>query len=730
MMNTSGRLQKDVVSTIHALADGFKLLTAPIRLTDKITGSFARTLELFIAYKFARLVMGGIGWLDRLVAGWVAVGEAATAAGAAQARALEMGAAGGAANVVGASATGTAVGAALATRRAAAQAAQAERTSALAARIGPYTRTGVQLGTEAEVAGIGGAAAVATTRVTNLKGALFGLAGKTFITTLVLQQVLTHQGFLETQAGRAARNLGARQPNPANPPSTETPGPLGFFQHPIRTFFTSPRLNEAAAKEAQRLYDAMQNQIIKALQHSRFAFRMPVLSQGRAVPGVLQGIFNEWDRKLKGIHDQGRQIFGGIRRVHQIRQKFDLTPIEQLNSAQAALTRSTADDVKAAREVVARVKNAMDRGVLHGQALLQALGLEASALSTIWSAEDTAAQKRAARVQAMVDPLRLEVQLSREQATGSSTVGTLKELRAAAQKALASGKLTMQQQKDAWDRIASLNSEIKDALKGADVTFQVPARLQLALAQDEALGRSTRQDLLKIKAAILHFIATHKKNIGALVDAYNQLSDVNQQLGQAAQSFTVPAQLAFNLARDTALGRNTRKDLLAIRKAILRFIHTHKGNLAALTDAYNQLADINQQLGATAQTALGLFKQASTRALTQGLGLTAEQRAALRARLSQLGPGGTIPGSGVGAAGYAIDPNTGRPLARHRDRGATGGAGGGGGGGRPAVVNATIDLNVYIDGKQVEATVTKRQQKRRRRNPGSRRGPNAGAVTA
>jgi hypothetical protein len=122
-------------------------------------------------------------------------------------------------------------------------------------------------------------------------------------------------------------------------------------------------------------------------------------------------------------------------------------------------------------------------------------------------------------------------------------------------------------------------------------------------------------------------------------EALQQIISLNQQIKDAAtnavQTFTVPARLALNLARDTALGRSTTKDLLAIRKAILRFIATHRHNLAALTDAYNQLADINQQLGSSAQSALGgSSRQAPGRSIASWvLGLTPEQRAALRAQV-------------------------------------------------------------------------------------------------
>lgn len=267
--------------------------------------------------------------------------------------------------------------------------------------------------------------------------------------------------------------------------------------------------------------------------------------------------------------------FGGAPSATVWTKKFNLRWGEQLAQAQAALTQTTTDDVAAAKQVVARIKSLMAQGRLKGAALLQALGLEASAMSTIWSAEDAAAQKRAqaaqaaqqriqAQIQDSIDPLRLEVALSRDQALGHSIRKDLLRLRAAAEKALRSGKLSLDQQRQAWDQIASLN----------------------------------------------------------------------QQLA-------------------------------------------------------------NQSNAATAQ-----FKQASTRALTAGLHLTAAQRRELRARLSQLGPGGTRPRDGEGAFGYEIGRN-----------------------GRPIHVHTTVKL----DGKKVASSTTKHQQQRRRRNSSQRRGPNTGA---
>lgn len=361
---------------------------------------------------------------------------------------------------------------------------------------------------------------------------------------------------------------------------------------------------------------------------------------------------------------------------------FALTSAEEIAQARAQLTRGTQDDVKAAREVVARIKKAIAGGHLHGKALQQALQLEAEALGTIWSAEDAAAQKRAARAQAAkeriqkqieaaMDPVRLELALARAELSGSTpaVIRALKALRANARKMLESGKLSAQQQITEIQQIISLNQQIKDAATQATVQFQVPAKL------------------------------------------------------------------ALRLARDQALGRDTTKDLLSIRKAILHFIKTHRKNIAALTDAYNQLAAINEQIGGSVSSAFGFFKKASVKALTANMGLTAEQRRQLEQRLSQVGPGGTVPGTGVGAAGFVIGPD-GRPIKP----------------GRPPTIKAQeaqtvsparlarilerlerlADRPIYlvVDGKVLATSTTKNQQHHRRRNPSSRRGPNAATATA
>ncbi len=247
-------------------------------------------------------------------------------------------------------------------------------------------------------------------------------------------------------------------------------------------------------------------------------------------------------------------LFGGAKPMTQYFKQFQLGFAQQLAQVQASLTRSTADDVTAAKQVVGRIKTLISEGRLRGPALVQALSLEASALSTIWSAEDAAAQKRAAaataakakiaaQIQNSIDPLRLEVALSRDQSRGANTTADLKALRAAAEKAIASGKLTLAQQKQAYDQITSLNTAIKDSIQQGVKAFIEPLRLQVALAREQAFGTDTTKTLKAMKAAALKAVRSGKYSGQALIDLYNQIASINQQLGSSLPKLprSVPA---------------------------------------------------------------------------------------------------------------------------------------------------------------------------------------------
>lgn len=732
-MNESGRLQRDVKTITGDTVAVFKTLGQVIGIVDKVTGSFANTLKILVALKFASILAGWLGALEQLSLKWKAVAASATAAKAAEEGALL----GGGAVVAGAARAETAgvAAGALTSRSVLSSREAATANNAINKSLGRDVEASVSKGL---TAGVVAGASVAQTKLGGLKGTLAGLAskpiaiaialtfippnkgGKDFLSQIGLGKLgsLPIIGPLDQQVARLTKtvlDLNQKLPRflrvplppttplrPLTPDTTFSFGGQKFIAGTAQAFqaLTSagaklPDIANVTAKQelkaalaldkgakeskavAKRVAEAIQaiNEANAPLvqggiftpQARRFPRTGSIVPPPFQAPGFVPpppDLPKPLPRLTKGFRDFGKAI--------RVWTTFQLTLAENLAQARASLTQGTADDVAAAKEVVARVKRAIDQGHLSGKSLLAALQVESSALSTIWSAEDAAAQKRAAAAQAAkdkivqqiqnaIDPLKLEVALSRAEAFGKPILPPLKALLRAAEaglrKAIAAHNLELEN--EALQQIASLKQQIKDARTTATQTFELSPRLQLALARDQALGIDPTKDLLKAKAAIL------------------------------------------------------------------KFIRTHKHNLAALTAAYQQLGDINQQLGSTARSAIGLFKQANTRALTKGLGLTDAQRAVLRARFSQLGPGQTTPGIGTGAAGFAIDPETGRPIGRQARQGSGRAAIGGRVGGR-GEQNPVIDLNVYIDGKQVEATVTRRQQKRRRRNPSQRRGPNAG----
>jgi hypothetical protein len=86
------------------------------------------------------------------------------------------------------------------------------------------------------------------------------------------------------------------------------------------------------------------------------------------------------------------------------------------------------------------------------------------------------------------------------------------------------------------------------------------------------------------------------------------------------------------------------------------------------------------------------FKHANSNAVLAGLGLSADQRRALRERITQIGSGGTVPGSQSAAFSGA------------------------------GTVNVVLHNNIDLDGRAVSRSVTKHQQKDAKTKTKSRRG--------
>lgn len=168
---------------------------------------------------------------------------------------------------------------------------------------------------------------------------------------------------------------------------------------------------------------------------------------------------------------------------------------------------------------------------------------------------------------------------------------------------------------------------------------------------------------------------------------------------KAAEAFNVPLGLQVADARAQALGKSETAILNKIKGVAEKALKSGRLGLQGQLDAWNEIANINGQLKNSAASALNGFKQANVDKIARSVGLTGAMAKKLKAQLSQLGPGGTIPSKGVGAFGQII--------------GATGG---------PIIVHT----HVHLGQKEVGRAVTRVQQKDRNRNPTQRRGPHAG----
>lgn len=247
---------------------------------------------------------------------------------------------------------------------------------------------------------------------------------------------------------------------------------------------------------------------------------------------------------------------------------------------------------------------------------------------------------------------------------------------------------------------ASLTKTQTDDLAAARATV---AYIKKVLAKDK-LSHSARLAAIQAESGALGILwqaqtDAENKAKAAAQAAKQKAAAAAAKIKAAAAQYNTPLALQVADARAQALGLPDKAILLKIKKAALKAIRSGKKSLQGQLDAWNVIASVNDQLKSSATTGLNGFKQASTRALTANLGLTAAQRAELRARLSQRGPGGTVPGKGVGAGGYVIGAND-----------------------RPIVIHHTTKL----DGKVVERNTTRHQQRRERRSSHQRRGPHAG----
>lgn len=253
--------------------------------------------------------------------------------------------------------------------------------------------------------------------------------------------------------------------------------------------------------------------------------------------------------------------------------------------------------------------------------------------------------------------------------------------------------------------------------------------LELRLAQAQVAGNIANQrSILLSEAKILKAEAAQAKTLKArtqftqqlasledqirgfnqkTTDATKKASDASKKRAEAARkaaaqaranlaSFDVSLKLQVAQARLEALGKDPKPILQKIKQAAQAALKSGRLGLQGQLDAWNTIKSVNDQLQTAATKAVGEFRRSNFAQLIAGISLSGAEKKALEARLSQVGPGGTIPSRGFGVFGVPV---------------AAGAAG-------TTVVHTSINL----DGRQVAVNTTRHQQRRKIRNPDQRRG--------
>jgi TP901 family phage tail tape measure protein len=243
----------------------------------------------------------------------------------------------------------------------------------------------------------------------------------------------------------------------------------------------------------------------------------------------------------------------------------------------------------------------------------------------------------------------------------------------------------------------------------------------LTFKVDQALVTKTLSDDLAayqaLRAGIVEQLRTQKGNL----DLQRQLLTVEQQIAETREKQATARQfraLGFDQEGNKPLPQvaNLKKQLGQLTENLKgTFLDTDKttslmkrikkvlgGGFGEVTkDVRAKVAAMFDDIRAQLKNFEGYKRTIPRQAfdpnkLLAGLGLSPEELKAVRGRIARIGPDGRMPGRGTGAFGMV------QPV---------------GGGSFQA------DFNLYIDGQQVETTVTRRNNARKRRNPPQKRGP-------
>lgn len=273
------------------------------------------------------------------------------------------------------------------------------------------------------------------------------------------------------------------------------------------------------------------------------------------------------------------------------------------------------------------------------------------------------------------------------------------------------------------DQLLSVQSQIKG--DRAQVGQDFLASLQLRITKAQATA--TFKDDIAAFAALENGIKAQIKAVGDSTDLESQLFDAVQGL-KAAKSSQLSAK-DFKILGFGPTGDDITPGLKRLRTEFASVTNAISGTSLDTSKIRTELAEIKkvisdslvpqdvrtkmQQLLAnlegqlkTAGSQLG-FKQLDVSKFADELGLTGDAKRRAEAKLSQIGKGGTVPNTGVGAFGVAVPD-------------------GGGGAGLRGLTISPSTVVLKIDQAEIGRASMNWKIGHDRRNPSQRRGPNAG----
>lgn len=336
------------------------------------------------------------------------------------------------------------------------------------------------------------------------------------------------------------------------------------------------------------------------------------------------------------------------------------------------------------------------------------------------SASQVAAQ--AAKAQVAFDLATNAVKAISEKAANAATQIAAARAKAAAtaKKAAARAKAATDRQRAAFAALLEgldLKADIARAKAGfKDDLAVLAAREKAVRDQIRIEGHTTalERELFNIRQERLQIRQQQRQQDRAARDARQfrtlGLGPEGQDLPPTIAALRKQAASIGDAIKGTFLDTPKTKGILArIRKALKDGV---KGMSEDVRAAIAQmLANLNSQLtdSASSKGPITKFHKENANKLLQGLGLSPEQIKELRARLAGVGIGGAVHGSGQSAFGFA-----------------TGGVGPGASavGAQPPV--PIVNVNVTLDGRQLEPSITVQQQKKSGRTTTTRTGRFAG----